>query len=140
MRGEEPRRPGVEFSIFVGERVLILRVAAATADLDILLGLKEKRAPGTLVQLAAQAINDLVGGDVSGVDVKLLPQAVEPIIAIGLIGTLVERLEGNEHVADVGAATAGAIAADKCRDGLNRGIFQHHLRELLLLVAPWRES
>ena len=67
MRASKRRRPGVELAqVFVGERVLILRVAAAAADLDVLLGLEKERGAGDAGEFAAQSVDDLVGGDVAG--------------------------------------------------------------------------
>ena len=49
---EQLRRPGVQLvQVFVGERVLILRGAAAAADLDVLLGLQEERGAGNAGEL-----------------------------------------------------------------------------------------
>ena len=54
-RAIEPRRPGVQLAeIFVGQRVLILRSAAAAADLNVLLRLEEKRGAGNAGEFSAQ--------------------------------------------------------------------------------------
>ncbi len=91
------RRPGVQLiQVLVRERVLVLRGAAAAADLNILVGLKKERGAGNAGELAAQPVHHLVGGD-----------APRP---------LVERLEGDEHEAHVVAAAAGPPPAKAVTD------------------------
>ncbi len=67
MRGQQLRRPVVQLlQVLIGKRVLILRRAAASADLDVLLRLQIERSAGSARQFAAQAGHHLVGRDAPG--------------------------------------------------------------------------
>ena len=94
--------------------------AAAAADLYVLVSLKKENGAGDAGELAAQAVDHLVGGDAAR--------------------TLGERLEGNEHAADIEAAAARSAAARKGRHGADGRIVQHHLRQLALLGAHGGEA
>ena len=90
-----------------------MRIAAAAAHLDILLRLQEERGTGNAGEFPSQSVHYLIGSYLSR--------------------TLIWRLKSDEHVAHVCAAAARSAASDECSDCLHRGIFKHHLRQLLLL-------
>src|SRR5439155_6833580 len=82
---EHMRRPVIELADVVAlEGELILRVAGAAADAEVLHRLQEQRSARHPSRLATEAADDLVGGHLA----------------------LVERLEGDEHAAGVGPAAA----------------------------------
>ncbi len=105
----DARRPGVE----IGERVglqgeLVLRVALAAADADVLHRLQEERGAGNLAELAAQPCDHRVRR--------------EPALAL--------RLERDEDEARVGLGAAG-----EAHDAVDRRILAHDGDELGQLVA-----
>ena len=93
---QQLRRPVVEVVEVVGlQRELILRVARAAADADVLRRPEEQSvAPGTLAELAAQPRDDCVGVD----------------LALG------ERLQRDEHA---GPCSRRAAAAGERHDRID---------------------
>ena len=117
--GLQLRRPGVQLvQVLVRERVLVLRSAAAAADLNFLLTWRKSVAPGTLVSLPRRRLTTW--------SAETRP------------GRWSERLERDEHEAHVVAA-AGRRRA-KAVTELNGRIVEHHLRQLALLVAHGGEA
>ena len=108
---EQLRRPFVQIvQVVILQRVLVLRVAGASADVDVLNRLQEQLDAGDTRQLGAQAIDDLVGGGFA----------------------LAAGLERDEHAAHVGGGTTAA-AAGECQHVIHTRILLHDRCELPLL-------
>ena len=99
-------------------------VAAAAANLNILLRLQKERCAGHAGELAAQAVHHLVGRD---------------DLAVRILAIL-RIFQCDEHAAHIAAAASGAVAAHKGRHRQDGRIIPAPSAQVPLLLAAWQSK